>query len=91
MNNDNSVADSDREMLSVLRRFAVDHHTEYGDLAVFNAIIDAGIALGMEDPTNGIHIDRLDLDGLRSWDAYDDQDIDAFMARYQRLEGGNDE
>lgn len=88
MTNDVGV---DRETLAVLRRYAVAHHSEYGDPTVYNAILDAGVALGMDDPTDGMDIDRLDLDGLRSWDAYDDQDIDAFMARYQRLEGGNDE
>lgn len=41
----------DRETLQLLRDFADTHGGEYGGPGVYRAILDAGRALGRDDPT----------------------------------------
>lgn len=85
------MTDVDRETLQALRRFAVGHVHEYGGLTVCHAIIDAGIALGMDDPTEGIKLPMLDLEGMQSAGIHNEDTINAFVERYRRLSEGTDD
>lgn len=47
----NETVEVPRETLNVLRTYADAYGYEYGDGETYRAIITAGIALGLDDPT----------------------------------------
>lgn len=73
-----------RETLKRLREFADGAAGEYGDLDVFTAILDAGLVLGLDDPTPYQPPERMDLEAYRSWSKCDDEDIDEYVRRYEK-------
>lgn len=82
MTNENETVEIDRETLSELRHFADRCSSEYGGIEVFNAILDAGLALDLHDPTPSTPPKYMDIEGLRSWERYTDDDIDRYLERY---------
>lgn len=77
-----SSVEIDRRALEVLREFADAHATEYGDIRTLSAIIDAGIALEMDDPTPSTGFDYFDPEGLR--EIYGDSAVDELRERWYR-------
>ena len=82
MTDENETVEIDRETLSELRHFADRCSAEHGGIEVFNAILDAGLALDLYDPTPSTPPTRMDIEGLRTWNKYTDEEIENYLERY---------
>lgn len=77
-----------RDTLRILRDFADAHVNEYGGLDERHAVMDAGLVLGVDDPTPRWDADVEGLRHLEERGVYTEGEVDEYLDRVERLSGG---
>ena len=86
--NEMDVIEIDRETLENLRAFTCAHIAEYGhSVDIFHAVIDSGIALGMDDPTPPLNFSSIDPEAKRLH--HGDEAVDHLRERWGRYKETN--
>lgn len=83
------TAEVSRETLEKLRSFADAHAYEYGTLETLHAVIDAGIALGMDDPTPSYADPEDDGNVIMRTGSYDDGELAEYTCRYHEVKNND--